>query len=136
METVPPPSVAQLVRPSHCPPWTKARTVAQIASWKIPCCRVTRSALITRPRGCAPEGIDHSSPSRYAVRADESPPPQTATRLGKAARQQSAASHVPQRSHPSDDELPPLHRYRRWYGIEQDAEPAHATSRDLGLNGT
>jgi hypothetical protein len=42
-------------------------------------------------------GPKHGPCRRFggAVRADEPPPPQTATRLGKAARQQTAASHVP-----------------------------------------
>jgi hypothetical protein len=42
-------------------------------------------------------GPKHGPCRRFggAVRADEPPPPQAATRLGKAARQQTAASHVP-----------------------------------------
>jgi hypothetical protein len=42
-------------------------------------------------------GPKHGPCRRFggAVRADEPPPPQTATHLGKAARQQTTASHVP-----------------------------------------
>jgi hypothetical protein len=145
METVSPHSVAQLVQPSH------SRRGPRHALWRrIRCGRFrvaeSRGRPSSRLRGCAPEGIEHSSPSprehgpccpprtrsscgrvhalknpiflgtahqrrlttarcgpkhgpcrRFsgAVRADEPPPPQTATRLGKAARQQTAASHVP-----------------------------------------